>query len=76
MHYTWIPGSPKEKYKTHGNLITLANNTLPDITPLISGCNRLLLRQLNMTIKSAQCPYFLQRPIMHFRLTFPMHCYI
>lgn len=25
----------------------------------------LLLRQLNMTLKSVQCPYFLKRPIMH-----------
>ena len=40
MPYTWIPGRPKEKYKTHGNLMTPANNTLPDITPLLSGCNR------------------------------------
>jgi hypothetical protein len=40
MPYTWIPGRPKEKYKTYGNLMTPANNTLPDITPLISGCNR------------------------------------
>ena len=40
MPYTWTPGKLKRKHKTLGNLMTPANNTLPDITPLLSGCNR------------------------------------
>ena len=40
MPYTWMPGKPKKKYKTHGNLMTPVNNILPEITPLLSGCNR------------------------------------
>jgi len=40
MPYTWIPGKHKEKHKTHDNLMAPVNNILPDITPLLSGCNR------------------------------------
>jgi hypothetical protein len=35
-----MPRKPKKKHKTHGNLMTPVNNILPDITPLLSGCNR------------------------------------
>ena len=40
MPYTWTPGKPWEKHKTHDNLMKPVNNILPDITPLLSGCNR------------------------------------
>ena len=40
MPYTWMPGKPKKKDKTHGNLMAPVNNILPNITPLLSGCNR------------------------------------
>src|SRR5659263_76896 len=40
MPYMWIPGNPREKCKTHDNLMTPVNDILPDITPLLSGCNR------------------------------------
>jgi hypothetical protein len=40
MPYTWIPGRPKKKHKAHDNLMTPVNHLLPDITPLLSGCNR------------------------------------
>ena len=40
MPYTWIPGKPKKKDKTHVNLMAPVNNIMPDITPLLSGCNR------------------------------------
>jgi len=40
MPCTWIPGKPWEKHKTHDNLMKPVNNILPDITPLLSGCNR------------------------------------
>jgi hypothetical protein len=40
MPYTWMPGKPNNKHKTYGNVMTPANNILPDITPLLSGCNR------------------------------------
>lgn len=40
MPYTWMPGKPWEKHKTHDNLMKPVNNILPDITPLLSGCNR------------------------------------
>ena len=37
MPYMWMPGKPKKKDKTHVNLMTPANNILPDITPLALG---------------------------------------
>ncbi|MBU2227204.1 MAG: hypothetical protein KJ936_05975 [Proteobacteria bacterium] len=40
MPYTWMPGKPKKKDKTHVNLMAPVNNILPNITPLLSGCNR------------------------------------
>lgn len=40
MPYTWMPGKPKNKHKTHGNLMTPVDNILPDTTPLLSKCNR------------------------------------
>jgi len=40
MPYTWMPGKPKKKYKTHDTIMTSVNNILPEITPLLSGCNR------------------------------------
>ena len=40
MPYTWMPGKPWKKHKTHDNLMKPVNNILPDITPLLSGCNR------------------------------------
>ena len=40
MPYTWMPGKPKEKYKTHCTLMSPVKEVLPDITPLTSGCNR------------------------------------
>jgi len=40
MPYTWMPGKPWKKHETHSDLMAPVNNTLPDITPLLSGCNR------------------------------------
>jgi hypothetical protein len=40
MPYTWMPGKPWKKYATYRNLMAPVNNILPDITPLLSGCNR------------------------------------
>jgi len=40
MPYTLIPGKTKQKHKTHGNLTAPVNSVFPDITPLLSGCNR------------------------------------
>ena len=40
MPYTWMPGKPWKKHETHNNLMAPVNNVLPDITPLLSGCNR------------------------------------
>ncbi|WP_408999098.1 IS4 family transposase [Syntrophus buswellii] len=40
MPYTWIPGKTKQKHKTHVNLMAPVNSVFPDITPLLSGCNR------------------------------------
>jgi len=34
------PENPRKKHKTQGYLMTPVNNILPDITPLLSGCNR------------------------------------
>ena len=40
MPYTLMPGKPKKKRNTHGTIMTPVNNILPEITPLLSGCNR------------------------------------
>jgi len=40
MHYTLMPGKPWEKRETYSNLMAPVNHILPDITPLLSGCNR------------------------------------
>lgn len=40
MPYTWMPGKPQNNNTTHSNVMKPANNILPDITPLISRCNR------------------------------------
>jgi hypothetical protein len=32
----------RKKHRPHGNLMTHVNNILPDIAPLLSGCNRSL----------------------------------
>jgi hypothetical protein len=40
MPYTWMPEKSKRRHKTHDTLMTPANNLMPDITPLLSGCNR------------------------------------
>jgi hypothetical protein len=40
MPHTWIPGKLKKKRNTHYTIMTPVNNVLPDITPLLSGCNR------------------------------------
>ena len=54
MPYTWMPGKPKKKHKTYDTLMTPANNILPEITPLLSGCNRPLKMsfkdQLNLLV--------------------------
>jgi hypothetical protein len=40
MPYAWMPGRQKRKHDTYLKLMLPVNNTLPDLTPLISGCNR------------------------------------
>jgi hypothetical protein len=40
MPYTWMPGHQKRKYDTYLKLMLPLNNTLPNLTPLTSGCNR------------------------------------
>jgi len=40
MPCTWMPKKPWKKHKTHDNLMKPVNDILPDITPLLSGCNR------------------------------------
>jgi hypothetical protein len=40
MPHTWIPGKLKKKRNTYYTIMTPVNNILPDITPLLSGCNR------------------------------------
>ena len=40
MLYTWMPGRPCGKNEAYSNLMAPVNNILPDITPLLSGCNR------------------------------------
>ena len=40
MPHTWMPGKPWKKHEPHSNLMDPINNVMPDITPLLSGCNR------------------------------------
>jgi hypothetical protein len=40
MPYTWMPGKPKKKKDTFDKLMSPLKDTLPNITPLASGCNR------------------------------------
>jgi hypothetical protein len=40
MPCTWMPGKHWKKHETHSNLMAPINNVMPDITPLLSGCNR------------------------------------
>jgi len=40
MPYTWMPGKPKKKRNTHCTIMTPVTNILPEITSLLSGCNR------------------------------------
>lgn len=40
MAYSWMPGQQKEKNETYLKLMLPVNDTLPDLTPLTSGCNR------------------------------------
>jgi len=40
MQDTWMPGKLEKKHKTHANLMTPVDKIMPDITPLLSGCNR------------------------------------
>jgi hypothetical protein len=47
MPYAWMPGHQKRKHDTYLKLMLPVNNTLPNLTPLTSGCNR----PLQMTFK-------------------------
>lgn len=47
MPYAWMPGMPKKNRNTFWNVMLPLKNTLPDITPLKSGCNR----PLKMTLE-------------------------
>jgi len=40
MPYAWMPGTLKKKHDTYFKMMRPVNNTLPDLTPLTSGCNR------------------------------------
>jgi len=40
MPYAWMPGPRKKKRDTYFKMMLPVNNTLPDLTPLTSGCNR------------------------------------
>lgn len=40
MPYAWIPGTPQNKINTYLKLMRPVNDTLSDLTPLTSGCNR------------------------------------
>lgn len=40
MPYAWIPGTPQNKINTYFKLMRPVNDTLSDLTPLTSGCNR------------------------------------
>jgi hypothetical protein len=47
MPYAWMPGMPKKNRNTFWNVMLPLKNTLPDVTPLTSGCNR----PLKMTLE-------------------------
>jgi len=40
MAYSWMPRQQKEKNETYLKLMLPVNDTLPNLTPLTSGCNR------------------------------------
>ena len=40
MPYAWMPGTPQNKINTYLKLMRPVNDTLSDLTPLTSGCNR------------------------------------
>jgi hypothetical protein len=40
MPYAWISGTLKKKHDTYFKMMLPVTNTLPDLTPLTSGCNR------------------------------------
>jgi hypothetical protein len=40
MPYAWMPGHQKRKHDTYLKMMLPVNNTLSDLTPLLSGCNR------------------------------------
>ena len=40
MPYSWMPEHSKKKNETYLKLMLPVNDTLPDLTPLTSGCNR------------------------------------
>jgi hypothetical protein len=40
MPYSWMPGHQNKKNETYLKLMLPVNNTLSDLTPLTSGCNR------------------------------------
>ena len=40
MPYAWMPGTLKKKHDAYFKMMLPVNNTLPDLTPLTSGCNR------------------------------------
>ena len=40
MPYAWMPGTLKKKHDTYFKMMLPVNNTLQDLTPLTSGCNR------------------------------------
>jgi hypothetical protein len=40
MPYAWMPGTLKKQHDTYFKMMLPVNNTLPDLTPLTSGCNR------------------------------------
>lgn len=40
MPYAWMPGTPQNKINTYLKLMRPINDTLSDLTPLTSGCNR------------------------------------
>jgi hypothetical protein len=40
MPYTWMPGPLKKKHDTYLKLMMPVNDTLSELTPLTSGCNR------------------------------------
>lgn len=46
MPYHFMPGRMKKNHKTHPKLMLPINETMPDLTPLKSGCNRSLQMSL------------------------------